>query len=98
MTPKDIFDTMEYGTAPESASEALAWLVDQGSSFGHFINGAWTEPTADFTSRNPANGNTLALTTRQRLWQTVQVVGQLEFCGSVLDSGIDFRLRFLGEL
>ncbi|MEL6700504.1 MAG: aldehyde dehydrogenase family protein, partial [Pseudomonadota bacterium] len=60
MTIKDIFETMDYGTAPESASEALAWLVDHGSSFGHFINGAWTQPSADFTSRNPANGNTLA--------------------------------------
>ena len=30
MSVADIFDTMDYGTAPESAAEALAWLVDQG--------------------------------------------------------------------
>ncbi|MEO0486276.1 MAG: aldehyde dehydrogenase family protein [Pseudomonadota bacterium] len=60
MTPKDIFDTMDYGPAPESPAEALAWLVDQGSRFGHFFNGAFTEPTDDFDSKNPANGNTLA--------------------------------------
>lgn len=28
MTVKEIFETMDYGTAPESAAEALAWLVE----------------------------------------------------------------------
>ena len=28
MTIKEIFETMDYGPAPESAVEALAWLVD----------------------------------------------------------------------
>ena len=37
MTVKEIFDTMDYGPAPESAVEALTWLVDQGDRFGHFI-------------------------------------------------------------
>lgn len=60
MTIKEIFDTMDYGPAPESRDEALAWLVDQGARFGHFIGGAFTEPTDDFESKNPANGNTLA--------------------------------------
>jgi len=60
MTIKDIFDTMDYGPAPEASGDALAWLVDQGSRFGHFINGAFTDPTDDFDSKNPANGNTLA--------------------------------------
>ncbi|AML51379.1 aldehyde dehydrogenase family protein [Falsihalocynthiibacter arcticus] len=61
MTVKEIFDTMEYGPAPESASEALAWLVDRGDSFGHFINGAFTKPGKGFPSKNPANGETLAI-------------------------------------
>jgi len=60
MTVKEIFETMQYGTAPESVAEALTWLVDQGNRFGHFINGAFTEPTDGFESRNPANGETLA--------------------------------------
>ncbi|OIQ27271.1 MAG: aldehyde dehydrogenase [Alphaproteobacteria bacterium MedPE-SWcel] len=60
MTIKEIFDTMDYGPAPESAADALAWLVDQGSRFGHFINGAFTAPGASFESRNPATGNVLA--------------------------------------
>ncbi|MFY0619902.1 aldehyde dehydrogenase family protein [Shimia sp.] len=60
MTVKEIFDTMEYGPAPESAADALAWIVDQGAAFGHFIDGDWTTPRKDFESRNPANGETLA--------------------------------------
>jgi aldehyde dehydrogenase (NAD+) len=60
MTVKEIFETMDYGPAPESAADALAWLVDQGASFGHFINGAFTKPTAEFQSKNPATGDVLA--------------------------------------
>jgi aldehyde dehydrogenase (NAD+) len=64
MKVKEIFDTMEYGPAPESAAEALAWLVDQGDRFGHFINGAFTKPGAGFESRNPATGEVLASLTQ----------------------------------
>ncbi|KMW57913.1 Aldehyde dehydrogenase [Candidatus Rhodobacter oscarellae] len=60
MNVPEIFESMEYGPAPESAAEALAWLVDRGASFGHFIDGAWTEPRADFASQNPASGEVLA--------------------------------------
>ncbi|KIN63184.1 Aldehyde dehydrogenase family protein [Sulfitobacter noctilucicola] len=60
MTVAEIFETMDYGTAPESAAEALAWLVDQGDRFGHFIDGAFTQPGDGFESRNPATGETLA--------------------------------------
>ncbi|MEX0286650.1 MAG: aldehyde dehydrogenase family protein [Paracoccaceae bacterium] len=60
MTVKEIFDTMDYGPAPESAADALAWLVDQGDRFGHFIDGAFTAPGDGFESRNPATGEVLA--------------------------------------
>lgn len=60
MTVKEIFETMDYGPSPEGAGDALAWIVDQGARFGHFINGAYTTPTDDFVSTNPANGETLA--------------------------------------
>ncbi|MDG2339896.1 MAG: aldehyde dehydrogenase family protein [Paracoccaceae bacterium] len=60
MSVKEIFKSMDYGPAPEAAGDALAWIVDQGAQFGHFINGQFTEPRKDFTSRNPANGNILA--------------------------------------
>ncbi|MGR3647852.1 MAG: aldehyde dehydrogenase family protein [Shimia sp.] len=60
MTVKEIFETMNYGPAPESAGDALAWIVDQGAAFGQFIDGDWTEPRKDFQSKNPANGEILA--------------------------------------
>ncbi len=60
MTVKEIFETMDYGPAPESAGDALAWLVDQGDRFGHFIGGDWTEVGETFESRNPATGEVLA--------------------------------------
>ena len=59
MTVSEIFETMEYGPAPESAAEALAWLVDQGDRFGHFIDGAFTAPGNGMESRNPATGEVL---------------------------------------
>ena len=64
MSIKEIFDTMGYGPAPESAAEALAWLVDQGDRFGHFIDGAFTAPGDGFESRNPADGEVLATLTQ----------------------------------
>lgn len=60
MTLKTIFDTMEYGTAPESDAEALAWLARNGPSFGHFIDGIFTKPRENFDSCNPATGAVLA--------------------------------------
>jgi aldehyde dehydrogenase (NAD+) len=64
MTVKQIFDTMEYGPAPESASEALAWLDGHDRAFGHFINGGFTRPRETFASRNPATGAVLAQLTQ----------------------------------
>jgi aldehyde dehydrogenase (NAD+) len=63
-TVKEIFETMDYGPAPESAAEAFAWLVDQGDRFGHFIDGTFTEPGQTFESRNPATGEVLAHVTQ----------------------------------
>jgi aldehyde dehydrogenase (NAD+) len=60
MTVKDILETMDYGPAPESAAEAMAWLDSKNRQFGHFIDGKFTTPTQDFTSKNPATGEVLA--------------------------------------
>ena len=61
MSVKEIFDSMEYGPAPESDELAKQWLASQQQGFGHFINGAFTAPAAElFASRNPASGETLA--------------------------------------
>ena len=64
MTVRDIFESMDYGPAPEGAAEALAWLVDMGDSFGHFIDGQFTAVGATFETRNPATGNVLANVTQ----------------------------------
>ena len=64
MTTREIFEFMEYGPAPESASEALAWIAVKGPDFGHFIDGAFTAPGDTFATRNPANGNDLAQITQ----------------------------------
>jgi aldehyde dehydrogenase (NAD+) len=64
MTIKEIFDTMDYGPAPESGAEALAWLSDNGSIAGHYINGKWGALRDDFATNNPATGVKLAGVTK----------------------------------
>jgi aldehyde dehydrogenase (NAD+) len=58
----EIFESMEYGPAPESASVARAWLRSHESKFQLFIDGQWQKPDTGewFESLNPANGETLA--------------------------------------
>src|SRR5688500_15772521 len=62
----DIFETMEYGPAPESATPANAWLDAHDRRFGLFIDGAWTAPDDDrlFDTVNPANGKPIARVTQ----------------------------------
>ncbi|MEM7642662.1 MAG: aldehyde dehydrogenase family protein, partial [Pseudomonadota bacterium] len=60
MTVSEIFDTMEYGTAPESAAEAMEWIAKYGGRFGHFIDGSFTPAQNTFETRNPARGSALA--------------------------------------
>lgn len=55
------FDTMSYGPALESDSEARAWLDAHKKGFGHFINGSFTKPKTElFDSFEPATGKQLA--------------------------------------
>ena len=58
----EIFETLEYGPAPESAERARAWLDGHGRSFGLFIGGEWVEGAVPetFETVNPANGTALA--------------------------------------
>jgi aldehyde dehydrogenase (NAD+) len=42
-TVKEIFETMEYGPAPESPEFVDAWLEKHGRRFGHFINGQFVD-------------------------------------------------------
>ena len=55
-----IFQTLDYGPAPEGPDQANAWLDSHGRKFGHFIDGKWTKPGKTFASDNPANGQKLA--------------------------------------
>ena len=57
MEIKKIFETMEYGPAPESATAAFDWLKKHNQNFNLFIDGKWQEPLSKkhFNSENPAN-------------------------------------------
>jgi len=56
----DIFETMEYGPAPEAATPALDWLK-QRQPFGLFINNQWVKPASGqyLDSINPSTGKPL---------------------------------------
>jgi len=60
MNVMDIFETMEYGPAPEAATPALDWLK-QRQPFGLFINNQWVKPASGqyLDSINPSTGKPL---------------------------------------
>jgi aldehyde dehydrogenase (NAD+) len=61
MKVMDVFETMEYGPAPEAASPALEWIQER-QPFGLFIHNQWVEPSSGqyLESINPATGKRLA--------------------------------------
>ncbi len=61
MNIMDIFETMEYGPAPEAAVPALAWLKER-QPLNLFINNQWVKPASGqyLDSINPATGKLLA--------------------------------------
>jgi len=62
-TVAKIFETMEYGPAPESASPALEWIKQHNNGqFGHYIGGTWVAPSEGqyFETINPATKAVLA--------------------------------------
>ena len=62
MSVQQVFETLEYGPAPESRDFAIQWLDGHGRAFGHFIDGSFQPRSAKrrFESHNPANGELLA--------------------------------------
>lgn len=62
----EIFQTMQYGPAPEAATPAQAWLAQHQRQFGHFINGQFTPHVTEraFDAINPANANVIAKLTQ----------------------------------
>jgi aldehyde dehydrogenase (NAD+) len=61
-TVREIFETMSYGPTPEGDAVVRAWLAEHGSTFGHYIGGAFTKPAAGdaFDVNDPATGALLA--------------------------------------
>ena len=61
-TVSQIFQSMEWGPAPESDKSALAWLDRYNRAFGHYIGGRFTEPGESllFEVVNPSNRQPLA--------------------------------------
>ncbi len=74
MTVRDIFDSMDYGPAPESASEALAWIAGHRGRFGHWIDGGWTDVGQTFATMNPARAAHLADVTQGTVADVDQAV------------------------
>ncbi len=58
----EIFETMEYGPAPESAAPALEWLERHKRKFGLHIGGKWVKAASgeSFESVNPSTGESIA--------------------------------------
>ncbi|MDQ0569941.1 aldehyde dehydrogenase (NAD+) [Variovorax paradoxus] len=56
------FDTMDYGPAPESDTDARQWLARHAEGFGHFIDGRFTTASAgaQFDTAEPATAQRLA--------------------------------------
>jgi len=65
-TVRKIFETMEYGPAPEAPEVALEWLKKHEYSFRPFIDGRFRDaPDAPtFESINPRNGQPIAKLTQ----------------------------------
>jgi aldehyde dehydrogenase (NAD+) len=60
MSIMDIFETMEYGPAPEASTQAVSWIQEH-QPFQLFINNKWTQPAQGnyFESSNPATAQVL---------------------------------------
>ena len=75
MPIETIFDTMEYGTAPEDRSVALQWIANHGGLIGPYVNGVFAPARDDLAIRNPATGEKLAgmtLCTKDEVTEAVQ--------------------------
>lgn len=74
MSVRELYDTLPYGPAPESAALAHEWLDSHERTFGHFIGGSWVSGSAHFEVFSPANGNTIARTANGSVSEIDQAV------------------------
>ncbi|HET9439233.1 MAG TPA: aldehyde dehydrogenase family protein [Longimicrobiales bacterium] len=58
----EIFESLEYGPAPESAAPVLSWLDAHDRAMKIYVNGEWITPESgeSFDTANPATGQPLA--------------------------------------
>lgn len=58
----EIFQSMEYGPAPESSGPAHKWLADHDAKFGVYVAGQWLQPEGGrwFDSVDPSTGKPIA--------------------------------------
>lgn len=97
----EIFESMEYGPAPESPEAVNAWLEDHHHKFGLFINNRWIFPNkaSYYPSFNPATGEKLAETVQAEKSQVDEAVAaaRLAFDSWSKTPG-QIRARFLYAL
>ncbi len=62
MKVAEVFQSLEYGPAPEADAPARAWIAAHDGRMRHFINGAWAEPGDGeyFETFEPATKRVLA--------------------------------------
>jgi len=57
---REIYDTMDYGPAPEGDAAARDWLAKHDAKFGHYVAGGWTKPSGTFDVSDPATAKRIA--------------------------------------
>jgi aldehyde dehydrogenase (NAD+) len=62
MSIAEIFETLEYGPAPESASPAVRWLEERSRTMRIYVDGEWRKPKEGeyFDSVDPSSNQPLA--------------------------------------
>jgi aldehyde dehydrogenase (NAD+) len=58
----ELFESLDYGPAPESADSVRAWIEANRQGFRMYVGGEWIEPADGdyFDTHDPANGSVLA--------------------------------------
>jgi aldehyde dehydrogenase (NAD+) len=58
----ELFESLEYGPAPESADAVRSWIEQRRDGFRMYVGGEWRAPSEGeyFDTHNPADGSVLA--------------------------------------
>jgi aldehyde dehydrogenase (NAD+) len=58
----ELFESLDYGPAPEAADSVRAWIEANRQGFRMYVGGEWVEPADGeyFDTHDPANGSVLA--------------------------------------